>query len=99
MGYSLLRGILKAGLTPPENFTVVDIHAGKLASVKEEFGVHTATEAVGVIPGAEIVILAVKPYPLNDVLDGLSEGASPEQLFISIVAGVRGCSQRDLLLQ
>ncbi len=90
MGHSLLRGILKAGLTPPENFTVVDIHEGKLASMKEEFGVHTATEAAGVIPGAEVVILAVKPYTLNDVIDGFSAAASSEQLFISIVAGVRG---------
>ena len=36
MGHALLRGILKAGLTPPENFTVVDIHEGKLASLQEE---------------------------------------------------------------
>lgn len=90
MGHSLLRGILKAGLTRPENFTVVDIHEGKLASLKEKFGVHTATEAAGVIAGAEVVILAVKPYTLNDVLDGLSGGVESEQLFISIVAGVRG---------
>ena len=90
MGHALLRGILKAGLTPPENFTVVDIHEGKLASLKEEFGVNTATDAAGVLAGAEVVILAVKPYTLNDVLDGLSDSVESGQLFISIVAGVKG---------
>jgi pyrroline-5-carboxylate reductase len=90
MGHALLRGILKAGLTPPENFTVVDIHEGKLASLQEEFGVNTATDAAGVLAGAEVVILAVKPYTLNDVLDGLSDSVESGQLFISIVAGVKG---------
>ena len=95
MGKSLLRGILKAGLTPPENITVIDIHPGKLDSLHKEFGVPAKKEARTAIPGADLVILAVKPMTLNEVLDGIQKVVNPEQLFISIIAGVESTYIRD----
>lgn len=88
MGRSLLRGILKAGLTPPENVTVVDIHQGKLEALREEYGVGISGDARGVVPEADLIILAVKPNTLNDVLDQIREVVKTEQLFVSIIAGV-----------
>ena len=90
MGRSLLRGILKAGLTSAENFTVVDVDESTLGALRDEYGMHTSTDAAEAIVGAEVVILAVKPYILNGVLDGLAPTVEADQLFISIVAGVKG---------
>ena len=88
MGRSLLRGILKAGLTPPENLTVVDVHPQKLETLRTDFGVATTKDAKGAVHDAEIVILAVKPKTLREVLDSIHEVVRAEQLFISIIAGV-----------
>jgi len=90
MGRSLLRGILKAGLTSAEDFTVVDVDEGTLASLRDEYGIRISTEAATAIVGADVVILAVKPYILNGVLDELRSAVDGDQLFISIVAGVKG---------
>jgi pyrroline-5-carboxylate reductase len=97
MGKSLLRGILKAGLTPASNLTVADIHPGKLESLHKEYGVPISKQSRAVVRGAEIVILAVKPMTLNDVLDEIRDEVRPEQLFISIIAGVESTYIRDRL--
>ncbi|MBI4606669.1 MAG: pyrroline-5-carboxylate reductase [Planctomycetes bacterium] len=97
MGKSLLRGILNAGLTPAGNLTVVDVHAGKLDALHKDYGVPVARDPRSVVAGAELVILAVKPMTLNEVLDSIREVVRPEQLFISIIAGVESSYIRDRL--
>ena len=88
MGRSLLRGILRAGLTPPESFTVVDVHEGKLEELRTKFGVHVSTDAASVVADTDVIILAVKPYTLNDVIDGFRDQVRRGQLVLSIIAGV-----------
>jgi len=95
MGRSLLRGILKAGLTPPERIAVVDVHKGKLEELRRDYGVHATSESSAVVRDAEIVILAVKPMSLGEVIDSFREVVRPEQLFISIIAGVESAYIRD----
>jgi pyrroline-5-carboxylate reductase len=95
MGKALLRGILNAGLTPPESITVVDVHPGKLEALRKDYGVPIARDPRSAVKSAEIVILAVKPMTLNEVLDGIREAVSSEQLFISIIAGVESTYIRD----
>ena len=97
MGKSLLRGILKAGLTSPANVTVADVHRGKLESLRDSFGVHITEAAREAIPDADLVILAVKPLTLNDVIAGIREVVRPHQLFISIIAGVESSYIRERL--
>lgn len=95
MGKALLRGILRSGLTPAKNITVVDIHEGKLEDLRKEFGVPVGRDARLAVKGAELVILAVKPVTLNEVLDLIRDGVDPSQLFISIIAGVESSYIRE----
>ncbi len=97
MGTALLRGILKAKLTSPQRITVVDVHQGKLGELKQKFKVHTTSEVSAPISKASIIILAVKPQTLGSVLDKMKASVKPEQLIISIVAGVRSTHIRDRL--
>jgi pyrroline-5-carboxylate reductase len=88
MGRSLLRGILKAELTPPENLTVVDVHPQRLEELRVDFGISVTKDTRGAVHDAEIVILAVKPKTLREVLDSIHDVVRTEQVFISIIAGV-----------
>jgi pyrroline-5-carboxylate reductase len=97
MGRALLRGVLSAGLTPPENFTVVDVHEGKLRELEAEYSVHVSKDPAAVVARAEVIILAVKPYTLNDVLDKIRGGVRSEQLVLSIIAGVEAGYIRERL--
>jgi pyrroline-5-carboxylate reductase len=95
MGSALLRGVLRAGLAPPESITVVDIHPGKLEAFRRDFGVSVTKDARAAVSGRDLVVLAIKPRTLNEVLDAVKDAAVPEQLFISIIAGVEGSYIRD----
>lgn len=97
MGRSLLRGILKAGLTDAAHMTVVDIHEERLKSLHEEFGIEVSTDSAAAVQGKDVIILAVKPFSLNDVLDAIREHVEPRQLFISIIAGIECAYIRDRL--
>ena len=97
MGRALLRGILAAGLTPAENMTVVEVHPGKIEAFRKDYGVQAVPTAVDVVPGADIIVLAVKPVTLSDVLDSIDQAVSPDQLIISIIAGVETGYIRDRL--
>ena len=43
MGRALVRGVLKAGLTPPENVTVTARTPARLSAAATEFGVQTTS--------------------------------------------------------
>lgn len=95
MGTALLRGILKAGLTARENMTVVDVQKSKLEALNKDYGVPVTTQSSDAVKGADVVILAVKPGILHDAIDGFRDVVTPEQLFISIIAGVESTHIRD----
>jgi pyrroline-5-carboxylate reductase len=97
MGRALLRGMLHSRLTQPDRLTVVDIHEERLASLEKEFGVGVSSDAGSAVEGRDVVILAVKPYTLNDVLDQIRDRVEERQLFISIIAGIEGAYIRDRL--
>ena len=97
MGKSLLRGILKAELTPPKNLTVVDVHKGKLAELESEFGVRAIDRSAPAVAESEIIILAVKPSTINEVLNDIDQAIRSEQLIVSIIAGIQASYIRDRL--
>jgi pyrroline-5-carboxylate reductase len=97
MGRALMRGILKAGLVEPKSLTVVDVHEGKLKELKSEFGVQVSTNPVPAVASADIIVLAVKPMTLKDVLDQIRDSVVATQLIVSIVAGVEASYIRDRL--
>lgn len=88
MGGALVRGLLRAQLVPPERITIVDIHPQKLETLRNQYGLRATSDSRVAVRGADIVLLAVKPRTLNDVLDAIREETQPHQLFISIIAGV-----------
>ncbi len=97
MGSALVKGILKAQLAPPEKITVVDIHAGKLGELSAECGVRVDTHPGPHMAATEVIVLAVKPQVLNDVIDALGDSIRSDQLVISILAGVETTYIRDRL--
>lgn len=87
MARSLIGGLLETGINP-DNIRVSDPNVGALAT---DFPVKTYTDNIAAIEGANVVVLAVKPQILPEVVKNLAT-ASPTThlpLFISIAAGIR----------
>lgn len=84
MAEALLRGVLTAGLIPANNVCVYD----PVPERRELFaglGMRAGDDAAAAL-AADVVLLAVKPQVMADALKTAT--ARPEQLFISIAAGI-----------
>lgn len=87
MANALIRGLIAKGVTG-QNITACDIDTAKLATLKAECGINTAsmTEAAA---SADVLVLAVKPQVMQDVCATLSAHLKAEdQVIISIAAGI-----------
>ena len=87
MGEALIRGIVKTGLIPPEQMFVTDVRLERLEELGRTYGVHTLSDNKLLIMRTDVVILAVKPQILKEVLEEIAP-ATPGKLLISIAAGV-----------
>lgn len=89
MGSALLGGWMKAGLTPARALVVEpagkDAATGKLA--KAQFYASLEDMPQDVTP--RVIVLAVKPQIMGDVLAQLNEWGGGEALVLSIAAGFR----------
>ena len=87
MGGALLRGIVAHGRIPAGNITACDIDRSALAPLAE-LGMATTTDPLAAISGKQIVLLAVKPQNSSSLMDRLSSSITPDQLLVSIIAGI-----------
>lgn len=88
MASALLRAWLRAGLLKAESVVAVDILPARRQALEEELGVRSSDSVSAGVARAQVVLVAVKPQHVMDVLPGIRAGLSPETLVVSIAAGV-----------
>jgi len=84
MARSLISGLLNAG-TEPDRIRVSDPVPSQ-RDLLGELGIRVSGDNDAALAGADVVVLAVKPQVLGDVLKPLD--VAPDQLLVSIAAGV-----------
>jgi pyrroline-5-carboxylate reductase len=88
LGGILLRAYLKQGLFSANYVTATVKHAEKAESRAKEMGVSLTTDNRKAAHGADIVLLAVKPQVVGDVLKEIAPELSEKTLVISVAASV-----------
>ncbi len=89
MGTSLLGGLL-ANQFPREQLWITDPDPEKLRHLRDQFKIHTSEKNSEAVNSADIIILAVKPQVIADVIrEFLPFISSKKPLIISIAAGIR----------
>lgn len=88
MATALVRGLVESGLYEPENVMTSDIRYDQLLKIADSFGIRTTRDNKHLVRESHIVLLAVKPQSMREVLEDIREAVREEQLLISIAAGV-----------
>ena len=88
MAENIVRGIITAGLLPPESITVSDINADRCALLQKKYSVTATRDNRKTIGSADVIILAVKPQNMKGLLEDIADVADDTKLFLSIAAGV-----------
>jgi pyrroline-5-carboxylate reductase len=88
MGEILIRGLIQSGKVTKSNILACDISRERLDHISKTYGVKTTLSGKELVKKASIIIIAVKPQNIDELLDSLSTLSHEDHLFISIVAGV-----------
>jgi len=97
MGGALSRGVISAGFLPAEDIIAYDPDPARLRELGASTGCRTALAAAEAVKQADAMVICVKPAVIGALLDEIAPAVRPEQLVISIAAGVRVASIESAL--
>jgi len=89
MGEAMLSGVLSREVCQSQELTVSDVSQERLQYLARKYGVAVTGDNKMAVTGADVIILAVKPQNLADILSELTGHLRPAQLLLSIIAGAR----------
>ena len=87
MAASLIGGLVGKGWDP-EQITVCDPAAEARSKLAEQYGVKVSGDNQSSVSLADVIILAIKPQVVTEVLTGIATGLEHRPLIISIAAGI-----------
>jgi pyrroline-5-carboxylate reductase len=89
MASAIMGGLVKRG-RDPRTVTAFDPDAEKMKRLEDDFGIRAADSNEALVQDCGVVVLAVKPQVMRNVIEPLA-GILPETapLFISVAAGIR----------
>lgn len=84
----IIKALIENKVLNKENIFVSNRSAGKLQKVSEQFGVNACKTNEEVIESSDVVILVMKPQDLPAAIEPLQSAFLPEQIVISLAAGI-----------
>ena len=88
MGEALMRGIIKANLLSPQDVCASDTRDARLKQLQKDYGITTLRDNKELVLKTRIIVLAVKPQNMEEVLKEIAPVIKEEHLVISIAAGI-----------
>src|SRR6202051_5241213 len=88
IGGILLRAFLDQKLLQPKRVHATVRHAEKARAIAKQLGIEASTDNRAAVRNADIVLLAVKPQAVREVLEEIKPEMKPGKLIVSVVASV-----------
>ena len=88
MAQALVRGLVASQLYAPADITLFSPSQTRARALADAIGARFAASPSEAIENADVVVLAMKPYQLEDALKPLRAEIASSQLVISVAAGV-----------
>lgn len=91
---AIMSSLVRNGIQHPEKISVYDISIENAQYCNKNFGVRMAANVLDVVRSADVVVLAVKPQNVEEMLRTYrtdvmgKEGIKPDFMLLSIIAGV-----------
>jgi pyrroline-5-carboxylate reductase len=92
MGEAFAGAMIQTGIFQPSFITISDIMPERLKILKKTYGINITQDNFMVFDSCDVLILAVKPQQMDDLLTGISKhphfAVKERKLIISIAAGI-----------
>ncbi|UCH42986.1 MAG: pyrroline-5-carboxylate reductase [Dehalococcoidales bacterium] len=89
MGEAMLSALLDKRISSSQDVVVSDTAESRRQHIKQKYGVGVTADNQLAISKTNVIVLAVKPQNLPDVITQLGGQLNPGQLLLSIIAGAR----------
>ncbi len=96
MGLTYAEGMSKSRLLKKRNIMVLDKSDEKLEELNQISHFDAFKELEDCVPNADIIFIAVKPYHAEGVFNAIRTLVKPEQIIVSIMAGVSIASIKEI---
>jgi pyrroline-5-carboxylate reductase len=87
LGTAIVEGLLKSKFCKASEITITKRKVATLENLKS-MGVNVTSDNAEAVRKSELVILAVKPYQVSDVLNSFKKELSAKHILVSVVTGV-----------
>src|SRR5690606_31435568 len=88
MAEALIKGLLRAKQSGPEEITATFRRTERLEEFKKGYPVQLTTDNLAAARLADVVVLAVKPQVMGKILVEIAPAVDHSKLVISVAAGV-----------
>jgi pyrroline-5-carboxylate reductase len=88
MAEAIARGIVSSGTLKANQIIAADLSIQRRELFQKEFGIEVVERAEDAVRGAKILLLCVKPYQMEAVLEEIWPDIDEKTLIISIAAGI-----------
>lgn len=97
MAEAMIRGLVSTSVIDSQNLFVSDPVNEKLEKLKNDYKISVAKDNIELVQKCDVIILAVKPQSVSDVINGIQDKVTEKKLVISILAGVSINTMEELL--
>ena len=87
MGFAMLKGIISSGKVDKSEIAAAEKFEASRKRV-EELGVFVTSDNAELVQKTDVIFLVVKPHQQEEVLPEIRDNLSPDQILISVAAGV-----------
>ena len=88
MGGAIIRGMIAGGQFEEDEICGFDLDVNKAKQFQEETGISLLASSKDTADQCDVIVLAVKPQYMQDVLDEVKQADVSGKLFVSIAAGL-----------
>lgn len=89
MGEAIIGGLVKSGFCAAQDVAVSDAVESRLEHMRAKHGVKAFKDNLKVVAASDIIVVAVKPDVLPDLLQEIAPHLKENMIVISIAAGVK----------
>src|SRR6202030_1697897 len=87
LGSAIAEGLLKSKFAKAADITITKRNIGTLKKLEEK-GIKVTGDNSAAVRNSELIILAVKPFQVADVINGFKKELSPKHILVSVMTGV-----------
>jgi pyrroline-5-carboxylate reductase len=88
IGGIVLRAFLEQKLVPPKHVHATVKHADKARALAKQLGITASTDNRAAVRDADIILLAVKPQAVREILEEIKPEMKSGKMIVSVVASV-----------